>query len=107
MRRRRRGRLADDDRHPPDGLRHAAGRDHRRGRRAPAAGQSGGSDREATGEGDVYEVRPGDALPLIASRYDITVEELVDFNNWEDGASIRSIPATRCASRTFADDPER
>ena len=70
------------------------------------AGQDAASDREATGEGDVYVVRPGDALPLIASRFDITVEELVDFNNWEDGAAHPIYPDDEVLIPDFAAEPE-
>jgi LysM repeat protein len=70
-----------------------------------AAGQAP-TDREATGEGDVYIVRRGDALPLIASRFDITVEELVDFNNWEDGALHAIHPGNEVRIPDFASAPE-
>ena len=42
-------------------------------------------------------MQPGDALPLIANRYDITVDELADFNDWEDGAFHPIYPGRRGA----------
>ena len=50
------------------------------------------------GDGDGVPGPPGDALPLIAERYDVTVDDLVDANGCATAPSIRSIPATRCAS---------
>ena len=71
-----------------------------------AAGEAASPNREATGEGEVYEVRRGDALPLIADRYDITVEELVEFNDWEDGAFDPIYPGDEVRIPSFADAPE-
>jgi LysM repeat protein len=71
------------------------------------AGQAGAPPREAQGEGDVYEVQRGDALPLIADRYDITVEELVEFNDWEDGAFHPIYPGDEVRIPSFADEPEQ
>jgi LysM repeat protein len=71
-----------------------------------AAGEAPSPNREATGEGEVYEVRRGDALPLIADRYDITVEELVEFNDWEDGAFHPIYPGDEVRIPSFADAPE-
>jgi LysM repeat protein len=64
------------------------------------------ADRVATGEGEVYRVRTGDALPLIADRYGITVEELVEFNDWEDGAGHMIHPGQEVLIPSFADEPE-
>jgi LysM repeat protein len=69
------------------------------------AGQSN-SDREASGAGEVYRVRAGDALPLIADRYGITVAELAEFNDWEDGAFHPIFPGQDVLIPTFADEPE-
>jgi LysM repeat protein len=68
------------------------------------AGQAA-SDREPEGEGEVYRVRPGDALPLIAARYDITVDELVEFNGWEDGALHPIYPNQEVRIPAFATEP--
>jgi LysM repeat protein len=68
-------------------------------------GQEAATDREATGEGEVYRVRRGDALPLIADRYDITVEELVEFNDWEEGALHPIYPGDEVRIPSFADEP--
>ena len=48
----------------------------------------------------------GDALPLIANRYDITVEELADFNDWEDGAFHPIYPGDEVRIPEFAEAPE-
>lgn len=71
-----------------------------------AGGQPGAADRRASGEGEVYEVQPGDALLLIANRYDITVDELADFNEWEDGAFHRIFPGDEVRIPEFAEAPE-
>jgi LysM repeat protein len=71
-----------------------------------AAGQEGATEREATGEGEVYTVRRGDALALIANRFDITVEELIDFNNWEDGVLHPIYVGDEVRIPDFAAEPE-
>ena len=60
----------------------------------------------AAGEGRVYEVERGDALQLIADRYDITVEELAEFNDWEDGVFHPIYPGDEVRIPEFADEPE-
>lgn len=70
------------------------------------AGQPAAGDREVSGEGEVYVVQAGDALPLIADRYNITVEELADFNNWEDGALHPIFPRQEVRIPEFAEAPE-
>ena len=71
-----------------------------------SAGQPGAPDRQAEGEGEVYEVERGDALQLIADRYDITVEELAEFNDWEDGVFHPIYPGDEVRIPEFADVPE-
>jgi LysM repeat protein len=71
------------------------------------AGQPGAPEaRAAAGEGEVYEVERGDALQLIADRYDITVEELAEFNEWEDGVFHPIFPGDEVRIPEFADEPE-
>jgi LysM repeat protein len=71
-----------------------------------AAGQPGVPGREPATEGEVYEVERGDALQLIADRYEITVEELADFNDWEDGIFHPIYPGDEVRIPEFADEPE-
>ncbi len=68
-------------------------------------GQPGAAD-PAAGEGRVYEVERGDALQLIADRYDITAEELAEFNDWEDGVFHPIYPGDEVRIPEFADEPE-
>jgi LysM repeat protein len=70
------------------------------------AGQPAADDRAASGEGEIYEVQRGDALQLIADRYDITVEELADFNNWEEGRFHPIYPGDEVRIPEFAEAPE-
>jgi LysM repeat protein len=64
------------------------------------------SAREATGDGEVYEVESGDALPLIADRYGITVEELVEANDWPEGAFHPIYPGDEVVIPSFAEEPD-
>jgi LysM repeat protein len=71
-----------------------------------SAGQPGVSGGAAAAvEGEVYEVERGDALQLIADRYDITVEELADFNDWEDGIFHPIYPGDEVRIPEFAEEP--
>jgi LysM repeat protein len=69
------------------------------------AGAAGGAGVRA-GDGEVYRVRRGDALPLIASRFDVTVEDLVDANGWEDGVFHPIYPGDEVVIPEFAEQPE-
>ena len=71
-----------------------------------SAEQPGTPDRQAAGEGEVYEVERGDALQLIADRYDITVEELAEFNEWDDGVFHPIYPGDEVRIPEFAEEPE-
>jgi LysM repeat protein len=75
---------------------------------AGGPGQPGqpASRREATGDGEVYEVERGDALPLIADRYGITVEELVDANDWPEGALHPIFPGDEVQIPSFANEQD-
>ena len=48
----------------------------------------------------------GDALQLIADRYDITAEELAEFNDWEDGVFHPIYPGDEVRIPESADEPE-
>jgi LysM repeat protein len=72
---------------------------------ATVAGQAP-ADRIPEGAGDVYRVRSGDALPLIAERYDITVDELVEFNDWPEGALHPIYPGDEVLIPEFAVQPD-
>jgi LysM repeat protein len=54
----------------------------------------------------VYRVRRGDALPLIADRYDVSVEDLVDANGWADGALHPIYPGDEVRIPEFAEQPQ-
>jgi LysM repeat protein len=71
-----------------------------------SAGQPGAPGGTAAAvAGEVYEVERGDALQLIADRFDITVEELADFNDWEEGIFHPIYPGDEVRIPEFADEP--
>lgn len=72
----------------------------------PAVPDGGDGVAAPEGEGRVYRVRRGDALPLIADRYGITVAELVDYNDWSDGRFHAIFPGDQVRIPPGADEPE-
>ena len=69
------------------------------------AGQAA-ADPAAASDAEVYQVQSGDALPLIADRYGITVEELAEYNNWQDGGFHPIHPGDDVLIPSFAEEPE-
>jgi LysM repeat protein len=55
--------------------------------------------------GDVYRVRSGDALPLIADRFGISVDDLVELNDWPEGPLHPIYPGDEVFIPEAADAP--